>query len=122
MDKRITIREAQEKQPWTVPYARGVVYAAKQDVPHILATHCALHATKSAGKLAAVFEALDHPLNETGYGASRPLDAQLQTIKDMSADLLTAALRFANLYNFDLETELRRRVQEKNGVNPWTNE
>lgn len=111
----LTFRIAQENQPWTVPYAKGVLAAKSQGVPHILATHCALHAAKSVGKLAAVFEEMDHPLNETGYGPSVPLDAGLQTIKDMSADLVTAALRFANLYNFDLGAELCRRVEGKNG-------
>jgi len=110
----LTLRQAQKEQPWTVPYAIGVLQAHKLDVPHILATHCALHTAKSVGKLAAVFEALDHPLNKSGYGASVPLDAQLQTIKDMSADLVTAALRFGNLYGFSVAQELVRRVSEKN--------
>jgi NTP pyrophosphatase (non-canonical NTP hydrolase) len=61
-----------------------------------------------------VFEALDH--REGGYsGTAGPTDEQLQTIKDMAADLFTEALRFANLYGFSLEAEHARRVAEKNG-------
>lgn len=106
----LTIAAAQVGQPWTVPYSDGVEAARRGSVPHLLATHDVLHAMKSLGKLAAVFEALDHS------GAPAPDAAQLQTVKDMAADLLTAALRLANLYSFSLADELERRVLEKNGV------
>jgi hypothetical protein len=115
----LTIRYAQKRQPWTVPYARGVEHAAKADVPHILASHCVLHAAKSIGKLAAVFEELDHPdpyKQACPWGRSAPSDVQLATVKAMSADRVTVALRFANLYGFDLSDELEKRVAEKNGV------
>lgn len=112
----LTFKHAQQHQPWALPYARGVVRAADNGlVPHILASHCVLHAAKSVGKLAAVFEALDHPDYNSDEGPSYPSSVELQTIRDMSADLVTAALRFANLYDFDLATELDRRVREKNG-------
>jgi hypothetical protein len=88
----------QRHQPWTVPYAPAVAGDRER-----MAAHNVHHAAKSVGKLSAVFEDLDH---------GRSLD--VQTIKDMAADLFTEALRFANLYGFDLETELRRRVNEKN--------
>ena len=108
------IRERQHNQPWTVPYAQGVEDArASGYVPHILASHCALHAAKTVGKLATVFEAMDHPVRN-GYGPTAPSDMQLQVIKDMAADLFTEALRFANLYGFDLADEHARRVDEKN--------
>lgn len=122
--KKLTIEHAQKHQPWTQPYATGVNKAKYSWVPHILGSHCVLHVSKSVGKLAAVFEALDHPALEyqanpdagcRALGAYKPTEAQLQTIKDMAADLMTAALRFANLYGFDLATELERRVLEKNG-------
>lgn len=104
----LTFKFAQQHQPWTLPYAAGVIAAEDQgDVPHILGSHCALHAAKSAGKLCAAFEKADHT-SEVG-------EEQRQVIRDMSADLVTAALRFANLYGFDLATELDRRVREKNG-------
>jgi hypothetical protein len=76
-------------------------------MPHVLASHCALHVAKTSGKLAAVFEALDHD-NEG------PTDAQRATIRAMAADLMTEAMRFANLYKFDLATELLARQDEKN--------
>ncbi len=110
--KNLTIHEAQTRQPWTVPYSSDVLFAhgnGKGDVPHILASHCVLHAAKTVGKLAAVFEDLDHT------GSAQPNTWQLQVIKDMSADLLVEAMRFANLYGFDLATELQRRVKDKNG-------
>ncbi len=105
----LTIRHAQTRQPWTVPYAGGVMHASRTSVPHILGTHVVLHAAKSVGKLAAVFEALDHE-------GARATDEQRAVIADMAADLMTAALRFANLGSFDLADELKRRVREKNGV------
>lgn len=131
MTKDLTIRQAQKAHPWNtlnggygaVPYRRGVLQAeVDASIPHIQGTHCALHATKSVGKLCAVFEAMDHAILDPSfggakeYGYSAPTDEQLETIKAMSADLLTAALRFAHLYKFDLATELEKRAREKNGV------
>jgi len=102
----LTIHEAQRNQSWTGPYSREV-NNAKPFIPHILASHTALHAAKTVGKLAAVFESLDH--------TDAPItDEQLQVVKGASADLMSEALRFANLYNFDLATELLRRQEEKN--------
>lgn len=113
----LTIKQAQEKQPWTVPYSPAVDSAAKHGIPHILASHCVMHAVKSIGKLAAVFERYDHI--DGGYSGTAGPDynhCEMETIKAMSADLVTAALRFANLYKFDLETVFKARVLEKNGV------
>jgi hypothetical protein len=115
--RHLTIRHAQLKQPWTVPYSAGIDIAAQKLVPHILATHTVLHATKSLGKMASVFEALDHSRNVGVEGESEPMTPEhLATVKAMSADLLTAALRFANLYSFDIATVLLDRIKEKNGV------
>jgi sugar phosphate isomerase/epimerase len=94
------VRFLQEHQPWTVPYTPEVAACRER-----MAAHNVLHAAKTVGRLAAVFEDFDH---------GGVLDTR--TISDMSADLLSEALRFANLYGFDLESELRRRVAEKNGV------
>lgn len=115
--RTLTIRHAQLKQPWTVPYAAGIDIASQKLVPHILASHTVLHATKSVGKMAAVFEALDHSRSTGVEGESEPMTPEhLATVKAMSADLLTAALRFANLYSFDIATVLLERIKEKNGV------
>lgn len=106
----LTIREAQTKQPWAVPYSEGVNHATSTAlVPHLLGTHCVMHAAKTIGKMAAVFEALDH-------SGELPDESQLATIRAMAADLLTEALRFANLYEFDLAAALIERVKEKNGT------
>ncbi len=108
MPNDLTIEVAQKNQPWTVPYSEGVREAQRAWVPHVLASHAVLHAAKSVGKLAAVFEALDH--------SGAPIDdTQRQTVKDMAADLTAAALRLANLYHFSLADELERRAEEKNG-------
>ena len=112
---QLTIREAQRVQPWTVPYAEGLEQARRHLMPHALASHCVLHAAKTVGKLAAVFEALDHPAPGSTWAHSRPTDAQMATIRAMSADLMTEAMRFANLFGFDLATELLARQAEKNG-------
>ncbi len=103
----LTIRYAQKHQPWTVPYSKGVIEACKDNVKHILATHNVLHAAKTVGKLAAIFEDLDH-------GVDVP-DMKTK-IADMTADLLTEALRMANFFDFDLATVLAERIKEKNGV------
>ena len=105
----LTFRDAQVNQPWTVPYSADFKATADNVLLHLYGSHAVLHAAKSVGKLAAVFEELDH----TG-GVPGPVSAN--TIRNMAADLVTAALRLANLYDFDLESELRRRVHEKNGV------
>ncbi len=101
----LTFTRAQHYQSWTVPYSDGVRSAACKDVPHILASHAVLHAAKSVGKLATEMEKADH-----GFLVDE------QAVAAMSADLVTAALRLANLYGFDLAAVLCERVAEKNGV------
>lgn len=104
----LTIEQAQRDQPWTVPYSTEVMVARCNGVAHILATHTVLHAAKTIGKLAAVFENLDHRGGEIAPD-------QIDIVKAMSADLVTEALRFANLYGFNLAEALIDRVKEKNG-------
>lgn len=104
----LSIRSAQLYQPWVVPYSDGVT-AAEENVPHILSSHAVLHAAKSVGKLAAVFEKLDHT------GADSLTDDERATVAAMSADLVTIGLRLANLHDFDLAEVLVERVKEKNG-------
>ena len=110
MAQNLTIRRAQLKQPWEVPY--GARIAEEEDETEqrdLLSRHVVLHVMKSAGKLASVFEKADHDndhlLNAKG----------LDVVKAMAADLVTAALRLANLYGFDMQGELEKRVEEKNG-------
>ncbi len=127
----LTIKQAQDKHPWNVlnegygavPYSEGVRLAEvmPSGVPHIQGSHAVLHAMKSIGKLAAVFEDLDHKdvapaalaFNHVQFGLS---DKQRSTVQAMAADLVTAALRLAYLYKFDLSSELELRAREKNGV------
>lgn len=121
--KTLTIQQAQQNQPWTVPYSDGVRIASGEvlpfqntheqggEVPHILGSHCVLHAIKSVGKIAAVYEARDHR-----DGASSNDGPEREQIRAAAADLVTAALRFANLEGFDLATALVERVREKNGT------
>ena len=106
----LTIAFAQKNQPWSVPYLAGVLFADESGVPHILATHNTLHAAKTVGKLAAVFEKLDHK-------GGQPTVVDVLDIGDMAADLITAALRYGNLYGIDIAKVLVERVEEKNGVN-----
>lgn len=104
----LTIDQAQYGQPWTVPYAQDFVDAQAKLLPHLYLTHAILHAAKSVGKLAAVVENLDHdPLM---------VPSQRRVCADMAADLVTAALRIANLLGFRLSTVLAERVAEKNGA------
>ena len=107
----MTLRDMQLSQPWNVPYSKGFDLASTgRMLPHLHATHAVLHASKSIGKLAAVFEALDH------RDFTMRTEEEAQTIQNMAADLVTVALRLANLYNFDIETVLCERVKEKNGI------
>lgn len=108
-DKPLTFMYAQEHQPWTVPYSDSFEHAAAIDMPHLHGAHDVLHAAKTVGKLAAVFEQLDH-------SGGLINDEQMETIKAMAADLVTEALRLGNLFGFSVESALRRRVLEKNGV------
>lgn len=119
---KLTLHHAQQKQPWTVPYAAAIDLAAATTIPHILGTHVALHTAKSVGKIAAVFEELDHSRDTGEHGVSEKLTAkQYQVLRAMSADLVTAALRIGNLFSFDVATALVDRIEEKNGVplEPW---
>ncbi len=111
----LTIRHAQKHQPWTVPYSDGVMVAEGSKVPHILGTHTTLHAMKTVGKLAAVFESMDHPAGANAIEPGAPTTRQREAIRDAAADLMTASLRLANLYEFDLQDALCERVEEKNG-------
>lgn len=114
---KLTIHHAQVNQPWTVPYSAGIDVVAQELVPHILASHTTLHAMKSLGKLATVFEALDHSRDIGEVGKSETITGeQIATVQNMAADLFTAAMRFANLYEFDLAEILVKRIAEKNGV------
>jgi hypothetical protein len=108
---QFTVGQLQEEQPWTVPYSDAFEQAGLH-TPHNMSAHAVLHGLKSLGKLAAVFEAIDHRGGD-------PLDSEIQVIRDMSADLFTIALRLANLHHFSLATELLRRILEKNGVRLW---
>jgi hypothetical protein len=109
----LTISHAQKHQPWTVPYSTGVEQArADGTIPHIMSSHAVLHAAKSVGKLAAVFEKLDHQ-----HPTIRETVDETLLIGDMCADLVTAALRLANLHGIDLAKVLVERIEEKNGIN-----
>jgi len=113
----LTIRHAQIHQPWVIPYSANILMAEETTVPNILSTHAVLHAMKSVGKLASLFESLDHRDSPN----LRPEDNVL--LKSMSADLFTIALRLANLHGFDLAEVLCERIKDKNGVDlsPWNN-
>lgn len=102
----LTIYHAQSEQPWVLPLSEVNEIGYNTT---IWGSHAVLHAAKSVGKLAAVFENLDH--------SGEPISPQqVETIRGMSADLITIALRFANLYEFDLAEALVERVEEKNNV------
>jgi len=111
--EKLTIEEAQRRQPWTVPYSVPFEVARKNYMPHLHATHATLHAMKSLGKLATIFEAMDHRGGDMG-------ENDREVVSDMAADLFTVALRLANIYGFSLAKELARRVEEKNGVSILT--
>lgn len=93
----MNLYDLQRRQPWTVPYRHGFTD---------MGNHAVLHAAKTVGKLSAVFEKFDHD--------GKPVD--VSEIKAGAADLITAGMRLANLYGFNVETALCDRVREKNGI------
>jgi hypothetical protein len=112
----LTIRHAQDNQPWVVPYSDNFMSAIRYTgpsggylMPHLMGSHITLHAAKTVGQISAVFEALDH--NSTVISAE-----QVGILCDKAADLMTAAMRLANLYKFDLTFALVERSEDKNGV------
>lgn len=107
---KITLTHLQDTQPWAVPYSHHFVSAAETRLPHLYATHAILHAQKTLGQLAGVFESLDHS------GAWKLTPAQREILEGKTADLVTAAMRLANLYGFDLARRVVERSEEKNGV------
>lgn len=114
----ITLRRLQETQPWTIPYKTAIDVAVEDgSIPHLLGSHVVLHIGKTLGKLASVFESLDHSRDVGTYGESMPLSYyDLGVIQDMAADLVTEAMRLANLYKFDLASRVVLRSEEKNRV------
>lgn len=125
----LTLTEAQKFQPWstigggygTQPYSVAIRNAEGAGLPYIQATHAVLHAQKSLGKLAAVLECWDHDQGEP-WAHGTPLEEFMVNdpegvaeIRAMSADLVTAALRLANLFAFSLAHNLEERCREKNG-------
>lgn len=99
----VTLRFLQQTQPWTLPYAPDFTGADR------MGNHVVLHASKTVGQLAAVFESLDHSGGVVGT-------EQRLEIAAKAADLVTEAMRLANLYGFDLATSVVERSEEKNGV------
>lgn len=125
----LTIRFAQTNQPWTQPYSDNFEAAASgtddseghgipELLPHLYGSHAALHAMKSLGKIATVYEWRDHndddPESGRNYAGLRV--QHKSDIRACAADLVTAALRLANLEHFDLAEALIERVREKNKI------
>lgn len=111
--KAVTLQHLVETQPWQVPYNSALDDAVAKDrgLGHLMGSHITLHAAKTVGQIAAVFEQLDH----TGA----PMDSDhpgYAVLRDKAADLVTAAMRLANLYGFDLPRAVVERSEEKNGV------
>lgn len=105
----LTISQAQYTQPWAVPYSQAFNYAVKDNrsLGHLMGSHITLHAAKTVGQIAAVFEGLDH----SGKSIT---DDHRKVLAEKAADLMTAAMRLANLYDFSLARVLVERSEEKN--------
>lgn len=111
-EEDLTVHWLQQRQPWSIPYS-DAFECAGHHTPHNLATHAVLHAMKSLGKIATVFESIDH----RGGAIS---DDERRVVQEMAADLFTVALRIANLFSFSLVNTLRRPVWDKNKVDVLT--
>lgn len=102
---RLTVYAAQTEQPWSVPYAsKHWVNNAEGQLKHAL-----LHACKSIGKLSSIIEHLDH--DEKSWLS----DAELDSVADYAADLVSAALRIGNVVGRSIAHRLVSRVRDKNG-------
>lgn len=113
----LPLRHLQQTQPWTIPYSDALNRSVFEDqgLGHLMGTHVTLHAAKTIGQIAAVFEALDHTGQQITCG-------QVDALAGKAADLVTAAMRLANLYGFDLARAVVERSEDKNGVTlpAWT--
>lgn len=105
--KDLTLFQAQNEQPWTVPYGR-LKWWVTNDEGRI--KHCLAHAAKSLGKIASEIEALDH--DDSGWLSD---DAE-DRIADMAADLVSVAMQIATVVHRSVAHALVRRVVAKNGT------
>lgn len=107
----LTLEHLQATQPWVLPYNTELTHAVERNagLGHLLGTHAVLHASKSVGQIAAVFEALDH-------AESPPDPESMQVLESKAASLVMVAMRLANLYGFSLTRALVEHAEEKNGV------
>jgi hypothetical protein len=103
---QMTIHEAQQHQPWMVPYGEHKWWVVNNEGR---LKHCILHAQKSLGKIATVAENLDHA--ERGWLT----DDELSEVGDLAADLVSAALQIGTVVGRGIAHALARRVLEKNG-------
>lgn len=105
LPKQLTLWDAQMQQPWAQPYSdRHWVRSHEGQLKHAV-----LHAQKSLGKVATVLEGLDH--SERSWLT----DEELDTVGDLAADLVSAALRMGNVVGRSVAHALIRRVKQKNG-------
>lgn len=106
MTKReLTLREIQERQPWSIAYSQRF-YESR--IEHKDFAHALLHVQKAAGKLAAMVDDGDH---------GRPLE--FKDAPKYLADLVNCALRMANTIpsgKIDLHEALLERIAQKNGT------
>lgn len=107
----VTLSHLVETQPWKLPYNPAFNQATRDDrgLGHLMGTHMTLHLSKTVGQIATIFEALDH--------SGKMVDGeQVKKLADLSADLVTGAMRYANLYNFNLAESVVCRSEDKNRV------
>ncbi len=107
----LTFEQAQRTLPWTVPYAARHAHDVNAFRSTFMVRHVVLHAMKSLGKIAAELEAVDH----SNWGPVPP-DKSISIIMNCAADLVSAALKLAEIYGYSLAAVLMIRVREKNGV------
>lgn len=102
----LTIYKAQTEQPWAQPYGQYKHWVSNSEGQ---LKHAILHAQKSLGKIATIVESLDH--SDSQWLS----DENLAAVGDLSADLVSAALRIGNVVGHSIAHALMRRAREKNG-------
>ena len=108
--KDLTLRELQTKLPWTIRYSGD--YRANPQA-HKDFTHALLHLGKALGKLQGLADDMDHDR------AVADEDALADQYAKYIADLVVCALRASNVFPgqvVDLQAEVQKRIEEKNGV------
>ncbi|EMJ52049.1 hypothetical protein LEP1GSC013_3500 [Leptospira interrogans serovar Valbuzzi str. Duyster] len=105
----MTLKDLQLSLPWTVKYSEDF---RSTPLTHKDFSHALHHVSKAAGKLHGLADDMDH-------NKDLALSVLPEEYGKYIADLVICALRLANTFPrqvIDLENEVIKRIENKNGV------